>query len=134
MLHRLELLQAGIPLLALRGGVVLSPLGASRLELREIHGRGNLGDALEELKAETLAGVPGDVAVEEPRAGVIDAEGKYEPAPGGKQGGVTAGGVVPLEPGEIRRRGEVGHGRREGVRGRVGVAEDVKVVTLFCVR
>lgn len=64
----------------------------------------------DELQREALAGVPGDVAVQEPGAGVVQAERNGEVAVGGQDGGVAPGrvgrveGVGPSVPGSALLR------------------------------
>lgn len=54
---------------------------------------------LDKLEREALAGVPGDVAVQEPRARVVQAERDGEVAVGGENGGVAPGRVGRVEKG-----------------------------------
>ena len=52
---------------------------------------------LDELESEALRGVPGDMAVHEPRAGVVDAESDGEVAVSGEGGNIATRGVAEVE-------------------------------------
>lgn len=64
-----------------------------------VHGVGALG--LEQLEGESLGGVPGNVAVDEPRARVVELKGEGEVAVGGQAGDVAARRVDEVELGLV---------------------------------
>ncbi len=61
----------------------------------------NLILALEELHAQALTDMPGDVTVHEPRSGIVHREGKHEVSAGGHGGRVAARRIDEREP--VRR-------------------------------
>lgn len=52
--------------------------------------------ALEDLQGQPRRGVPGDVAVQEPGAGVVGFEGDDDEAAGGEENHVSTGGVFEV--------------------------------------
>ena len=81
--------------------MVCLPVLARPLHLSEAILCLDLRRALEELNTETGSHVEGDVAVHQPRSGIIGLEGENKVASGGEVGCVTANGVVGLEAGDV---------------------------------
>ena len=112
--------------------VIRIPRAARGLDIVEIHTARDRGQLLQELDAEALRHVPRDVAVEEPRAGVVGRVRDDQPAPGGEHRGVTARRVAPLERWAVRGRvvGTEAVPGRDGIRQGRRCAQDQEVVSL----
>lgn len=83
-----------------------------------MHGDGDVALVLDELERQALAGVPGDVAVHEPRARVVELEGEREVAVARERGRVPARRVLDVEA------------RRVAVEDARGLGQDPEVVAV----
>lgn len=89
-------LQARIILLVRRGGIPVPPSIAIRRNGGQIHRGGDVVNPLQILDAQSLRNVPGDVAVEQPRAWVVCFESHHKPAKTRQHGTISSKGVIGL--------------------------------------
>jgi hypothetical protein len=67
----------------------------------QVHDAWDAGYILEELDAETLGHVPGDMTMEKPRSRIVGVERYDQPTEGRQHGNITSRGVVEIEGGSI---------------------------------